>query len=128
MVNPARHPHIRRPKRTLGGLSPRLSLPSRRFTAWEFKRTQSGGHCLSPERFARCDDKRRRSRAGARLMAMRRGNGAVVAIATVLVWGFVIPMAMAAGLCTMMGALCEGPCGATLAASGPTGPVAIDLV
>jgi len=58
---------------------------------------------------------------------MRRGN-AVVAIATVLVWGFVMPMAMAAGLCTMMGALCEGPCGATLTASGPTGPVAIDLV
>ena len=59
---------------------------------------------------------------------MRHGNGAVVAIATVLLWGFVMPMAMAAGLCTMMGALCEGPCGATLAASGPTAPVAIDLI
>ena len=59
---------------------------------------------------------------------MRRGNGAVVAIAIVLVWGLVMPMAMAAGLCTMMGALCEGPCGATLAAFGPTAPVAIELV
>ena len=59
---------------------------------------------------------------------MRRGKGAVVAIATVLVWGLLMPMAMAAGLCTMMGALCEGPCGATLATSGPTAPAPIDLV
>ena len=59
---------------------------------------------------------------------MRRGKGAVVAVATVLVWGLLMPMAMAAGFCTMMGALCEGPCGATLATSGPTAASPTDVV
>jgi len=38
-----------------------------------------------------------------------------VSIVAILVWGLAAPLAMAADNCVAMGAMCEGPCGASSA-------------
>jgi hypothetical protein len=52
----------------------------------------------------------------------------VITLALVILWGLFVPIAMASGLCAMMGVSCEGPCGASLAPSVPTAPTATGLV
>lgn len=56
------------------------------------------------------------------------GSARVITLAAVLLWGLFMPIAMATGLCAMMGASCEGPCGASLTPSAPTTPAATGLV
>ena len=45
--------------------------------------------------------------------ASMRPSRAVIAILTVLIWGVFTPVVMASSGCMAMGAMCEGPCGAS---------------
>ena len=57
-------------------------------------------------------------------------NGVRIAIvaAVVLLWGVFVPVALAADHCAAMNGMCEGPCGASCAAAGPTVPAFTGLV
>lgn len=43
----------------------------------------------------------------------------IVAVVAVLVWGLSAPLAMASDHCMAMGAMCEGPCGASASTMAP---------
>ena len=56
------------------------------------------------------------------------GHARVITLPLVLLLVVFMPIAMATGLCAMMGASCEGPCGASLTTSAPTAPTATGIV
>jgi hypothetical protein len=43
----------------------------------------------------------------------------ILAVVAVVVWGLSAPLAMASDHCMAMGAVCEGPCGASTCATAP---------
>ena len=55
---------------------------------------------------------------------------AAVAVIAVVVWALSAPLAMASGDCMAMGAMCEGPCGASscLTTSAPVSPVILATI
>jgi Flp pilus assembly protein CpaB len=62
--------------------------------------------------------------------ALRAMNGLRIAVTVlvVLVWGLLVPFAMAADHCAAMSSMCEGPCGASSTATPPDAPTYTVLV
>src|SRR2546425_621223 len=59
-----------------------------------------------------------------------RACRAAVAVVAVVVWALSAPLAMASGDCMAMGAMCEGPCGASscLTTSAPVSQVVLATI
>ena len=51
-----------------------------------------------------------------------------VTVVLLLVWGVVVPAAMAADHCAAMSGMCEGPCGASATVTPPAVSAATDVV
>jgi hypothetical protein len=58
---------------------------------------------------------------------MRRLRIALTVV-LILVWGAFVPLVMATDHCGMMGAMCEGPCGASCTVTAPDAPAFAGLV
>jgi len=52
----------------------------------------------------------------------------IVSILAIVIWGLAAPLAMAADNCIAMGAMCEGPCGASSCVSAPAAAGVTHLV
>jgi hypothetical protein len=52
----------------------------------------------------------------------------LVVLVLIAVWGAFVPVAMAVDHCAAMGAMCEGPCAASVTVTPPAVPTGTDLV